>query len=77
MIFPAEEEVTGQVTEKIAEKTVADIIENEKNVNENVTENRLSKMLKLISENNKISFDELSKHLSVARMTVYRNIEKL
>jgi ATP-dependent DNA helicase RecG len=47
------------------------------NVTENVTEKRYSKILKLLAKDGKISFDELAERLSVARMTVYRDLEKL
>ena len=47
------------------------------NVTENVTENRLNIILKEISKSPDISYDQLSKKLKVARMTIYRDIEKL
>jgi len=46
-------------------------------VTENVTENRLEQILVQLKNNPTISFDELSKQLHVARMTIYRDIEKL
>lgn len=43
----------------------------------NVTVNRLELILKGIKNNPTISFDELSEQLHVARITIYRDIEKL
>ena len=47
------------------------------NVTENVTENRFSKLLQLIEEHPNISTTQLSKQLSVSRMTIHRDIETL
>ena len=44
---------------------------------ENVTENRIRNILQEISKNPHISYDELTKKLKVARMTIYRDFEKL
>ena len=46
-------------------------------VTENVTENRTKQILNLLSNNPTISFDKLREQLKVARMTIYRDMEKL
>jgi ATP-dependent DNA helicase RecG len=57
---------------------VNDVTENvTENVTQNVTENRLEEILIQLKNNPTISFDELSEQLHVARMTIYRDIEKL
>jgi predicted HTH transcriptional regulator len=48
-----------------------------KNVTENVTENRLNKILKLIRENPEITTENLSTKLDVAKRTILRDIGKL
>ncbi|MDR0941987.1 MAG: DeoR family transcriptional regulator [Bacteroidales bacterium] len=44
---------------------------------ENVTENRESKILDLIGEDNTITTAQIADKLQVARMTIHRDIEKL
>ena len=56
------------------QKTSMDVTEN---VTENVIENREIKILELIIKNNNISTTQIAKELSIARMTVHRDIEKL
>ena len=46
-------------------------------VTENVIETRLHHILLLLKMNPTLSFEELSEQLNVARMTIYRDIEKL
>ena len=47
------------------------------NVTENVTENRATTILHLIKENPHISTLELARQLSVTRMTIHRDLERL
>ena len=62
-----------------ANDTVNDTANDTVNANDsvNVTVNRLELILKGIKNNPTISFDELSEQLHVARITIYRDIEKL
>ncbi len=55
-----------QVTENLTE-----------DLTENLTENRLTLIMNEMKLNPKISYNQLSKILDVARMTVFRDIEKL
>jgi ATP-dependent DNA helicase RecG len=48
-----------------------------KNVTDNVTDDRLRKIIGLISKNNTISTIELSKFFNVSKRTILRDIDKL
>jgi len=59
-------------------KSLEDYIqESQKNVPKNVPKDRLSKVLKLIKENNNITISELSAKLNVTDKTIKRDISKL
>ena len=47
------------------------------NVTENVTENRINILIKLITDNPKITTTELSEKLNVTRMTIHRDLDDL
>ncbi len=47
------------------------------NVHNNVLDNRLSKIIELIKNNNKISLQEITNQLNVSKRTMRRDIEKL
>lgn len=51
--------------------------EDDKNVVENVVENRLNKIIQLIHENNQISAYQIAKLLNITSRTAQRDIEKL
>ena len=63
------------VTENVTD--VTDVTENVTDVTENVTEDREQRIWKLIFQQNRISTTQIANVLSVARMTVYRDLAKL
>ena len=52
-------------------------IKDKLNVTDNVTDNRLKKIIELINKNNTISTIELSKFINVSKRTILRDIDKL
>jgi ATP-dependent DNA helicase RecG len=72
------EKDTEKGTEKDTGKGTENVTENvAENVAENVTENREGKILELISKDNNVSTIQIAEKLSVTRMTIHRDIEKL
>jgi len=65
---------SGNLRDKVGENVTDNVTDN---VTENVTENRLEQIFKILRNTPTISFNGLSEQIHVARMTIYRDIEKL
>ncbi|MDR3246402.1 MAG: putative DNA binding domain-containing protein [Prevotellaceae bacterium] len=70
------ERVTEKVTDDVTDVT-DNVTEGVANVTDNVTDNRNNQILELVTENNRISLTQLAKRLSVTKMTIIRDINKL
>jgi ATP-dependent DNA helicase RecG len=66
----------NSITENVTENEI-DVTENVTENMEDVTENREKRIIDLIIENNYISTTQIAEEMSVTRMTVHRDLEKL